>query len=132
MESISGRCLCGAVSFRVDPPLDYFGYCYCSRCRKKTGTGRATALKVAPEQLVWTQGEELVKRWDMPEARSFATSFCSICGSNLPHLTRSGREAIIPAGAVDSEIPIQPGSHEMWNSRANWVDVREPGLPAES
>ncbi len=121
-KTLRGSCLCGAVAFRVDPPFDYFGHCYCSRCRKKTGTARATALKVGAKQFGWTKGNDHVRRWDMPEARSFATSVCATCGSNLPHLTRSGREAIVPAGSLDSEIPMSPTSHDLWESRANWVE----------
>ncbi|MCZ6856125.1 MAG: GFA family protein [Gammaproteobacteria bacterium] len=121
-KELQGSCLCGAVAFRVVPPFDYFGHCHCSRCRKKTGTARATALKVDAAQLKWTKGQERVRRWDMPEARSFATSVCAICGANLPHLTRSGREAIIPAGSLDSDIPMSPTTNEHWESRANWVE----------
>ncbi len=122
-EALVGSCLCGAVAFRVAPPFEYFGHCYCSRCRKKTGTGRATALKVVAEQFAWTKGEESVRRWDMPEARSFATAVCATCGANLPHLTRSGREAIIPAGCIDSDIPIRAASHDLVGDKANWVEA---------
>ena len=38
---------------------------------------------------------------ELPTARSFATSFC---GSPLPHAARSGREVIIPAGALDGDL----------------------------
>jgi hypothetical protein len=118
-----GSCLCGAVAFRVEPPFAYFGHCYCSRCRKKTGTGRATALIVNANQLVWTKGEAEVRRWDMPEAHSFSTAVCTTCGANLPHLTRSGREAIVPAGSLDSDILMEPTSHDRLNDKANWVNA---------
>lgn len=124
-DVLLGSCLCGAVMFRVGPPFNYFGHCYCSRCRKKTGTARATALKVGANQFEWTKGQDHVRRWDMPEARSFATSVCSTCGANLPHLTRSGREVIIPAGSLDSDITLRPESHDLWEDRANWVDHGE-------
>src|SRR5437667_5711866 len=36
-------------------------------------------------------GEELTARFDLPSAKSFATTFCRNCGSPLPHHTRGGR-----------------------------------------
>ena len=96
-----GSCLCGSVTFAVDLPFDRFIHCHCSRCRKATGTAHASNAVVKAAALRWLQGEELVVRYDLPTARSFATSFCRTCGSPLPHLTRSGREAIVPAGAFD-------------------------------
>ncbi|WP_343299369.1 hypothetical protein [Bradyrhizobium yuanmingense] len=59
-------------------------------------------------------------RFDLPGARSFATAFRKICGSPMPHLTRSGREAIIHAGAFDEKLGAAPDRHVQWASRAPW------------
>jgi hypothetical protein len=119
-SSIRGSCLCGGVAFEVSLPFAKFGYCYCSRCRKATGSGRAAGAYVAPSQLRWLRGEELVRRWDLPTARSFATAFCTRCGCPVPHATRSGREMIVPAGSLDDEIPLEPKDVSEWESRAQW------------
>lgn len=117
---LRGSCLCGAVAFEVALPLSGFVYCHCSRCRKATGSGRAANLRVPPAQLRWIAGSELVARWDLPTARSFATAFCTRCGCPLPHATRSGREMIVPAGALDDPPPSAPSEHCEWESRAPW------------
>ena len=46
----------------------------------------------------------------------------------MPHLTRSGREAIIPAGAFDGPLDAKPDRHVHWASRAEWY-VHGDGLP---
>jgi hypothetical protein len=117
---LHGSCLCGGVAFAVDLPFDRFIHCHCSRCRKATGTAHATNAAVKAGALRWLRGEELLVRYDLPTARSFATSFCRTCGSPLPHLTRSGREVIIPAGAFDDELGVTPQRHMHWASRADW------------
>jgi len=117
---IRGGCLCGAVRFEIALPLLRFGYCYCSRCRKATGAGRSANAYVLPSQLVWLSGRELVSRWDLPEARSFATAVCGRCGCPAPRATRSGREVIVPAGSLDDAPPVSPGEHHEWDSRAPW------------
>jgi hypothetical protein len=119
---LRGSCLCGGVAFEIAPPLASFGYCYCSRCRKATGSGRAAGIYVAPAQLTWTRGAELVSRWDLPTARSFSTGFCTRCGCPMPHATRSGREMIVPAGALDDPPPFAPNEHREWESRAPWAE----------
>ncbi|MFI5316878.1 MAG: GFA family protein [Myxococcota bacterium] len=117
---IRGSCLCGAVRFEVALPFQRFGYCYCSRCRKATGAGRAANAYVRPAQIAWLSGEELVSRWDLPSARSFATAVCARCGSPLPHATRSGREVVVPAGSFDDPLPVAPSERFEWESRAPW------------
>jgi hypothetical protein len=117
-----GSCLCGAVVFAVDLPFERFLHCHCSRCRKATGTAHATNAVVKAAALHWLQGEDTVVRYDLPAARSFATSFCGKCGSPLPHLTRSGREATVPAGTFDGDLGVKPERHAHWASRADWYD----------
>ncbi|HKC51635.1 MAG TPA: GFA family protein [Myxococcota bacterium] len=77
-------------------------------------------MRVPPAQLRWVSGGELVSRWDLPTARSFATAFCTCCGCLMPHATRSGREMIVPAGALDDPPPSAPSGHHEWESRAPW------------
>lgn len=117
---IRGSCLCGGVAFEVEPPVLRFGYCYCSRCRKATGAGRAANLYVLPAQLTWRSGQELVSRWDLPSARSFATAVCTRCGCPVPHATRSGREMVVPAGSLDDPPPFAPREELELGSRAPW------------
>ena len=119
---LRGSCLCGAVSYQVQLPFTKFVNCHCSRCRKATGSAHAANAYVLPGAFRWTGGEKLVTRFDLPQARSFATSFCARCGSPLPHLTRSGREIVIPAGSFDEEPGVSPSSDVDWSSRAAWAN----------
>ncbi|MGJ5175713.1 GFA family protein [Bradyrhizobium oligotrophicum] len=130
MTIVRGSCLCGKVVFEVDGPFDKFLNCHCSRCRKASGTAHSCAVIVKAAALRWLQGEVSVTRFDLPQARSFTTAFCSRCGSPMPHLTRSGREAIIPAGSFDQPLGTAPDRHVHWASRADWY-VQGDGLRVE-
>ena len=125
---ISGSCLCGEIKFVLKGSLSDFGHCYCGRCRKATGSGRASVFIAKSEDLSWTNGAEKWKRWDMPTTSSFATSFCPQCGSHLPRLTRKGDFAVIPAGSIDNDLPIMPECHEHFASKANWISLDETDL----
>jgi hypothetical protein len=121
MTVVHGGCLCQTVGFEADLPFVKFVKCHCSRCRNATGSAFAANAYVLPSAFRWTRGQENVVRFDLPEARSFSTSFCRRCGSPLPHNTRSGREVIIPAGSLRDDPGVSPGIEACWSSRATWL-----------
>jgi hypothetical protein len=49
----------------------------------------------------------------------------------MPHVARSGREAIIHAGAFDDPLGAAPDRHVRWASRANWYRHGEKLLVEE-
>jgi hypothetical protein len=124
-EVLTGTCLCGAVAYEVWAPFLRFAHCYCGRCRKATGAGHASNLYCAPERFRWLRGEELTVRYDLASAKSFATVFCKVCGGPLPHLTRSGRELVVPAGSLDTAPSIPLSAQIFWASRAEWACVHD-------
>lgn len=119
-EILHGSCLCGAVRYRVRAPFARFTHCHCSRCRKATGTGHATNLFVEPANLDWIEGQDQAVRFDLPSARSFATTFCRTCGTPVPRLSRDGQRVIIPAGSLDDVPSTLPTARIYWGSRAPW------------
>ena len=118
---VRGGCLCRSVAFEVQLPFGKFLRCHCSRCRGATGSAFAVNAYVLPAAFRWTRGEDKVVRFDLPDARSFSTAFCRVCGSPLPHATRSGREVIIPAGALADDPGTSPTIDACWSSRARWL-----------
>ncbi|MES9990808.1 MAG: GFA family protein [Candidatus Thiodiazotropha sp.] len=128
-NSVTGSCLCGEVNYKIKGNLGIFQYCNCSRCRKFTGSALAANLLVAPNDFEWLKGEESVGRYELQEAKHFATCFCKKCGSSLPWLAQSGRAVIVPAGTLDEDPQIRPMQNIYCASRAVWY--RDPvELPA--
>ncbi len=128
-QILRGSCLCKSVRYEVRPPFLRFGHCYCSRCRKATGGVRSTNIAVNSDQFRWTQGEEMIKRYDLPEAKSFARQICSTCNSPVPHKSRDGQRVIVPTGTLDDVPPGKPSVHAYWSSRVSWVEINESNLP---
>ncbi len=121
-----GSCLCGAVAFEVEGEPLFFHYCHCSRCRRSTGSAHSANLMVRRERFRWVRGEELVGRFELPEARYFCTGWCTACGSSLPWVSRNGRYVVVPAGALEGDPPARPTESIHWASRAPWyVPVAE-------
>jgi len=119
-NKISGSCLCGKVSYQFEGPIRIFQYCHCSRCRKFTGSAHASSILIDPSQFEWLRGEEHVGRFELPEAKHYATSFCKHCGSSLPWLTQSGKAVIVPAGTLDDDPQARPIHNVYYTDRAPW------------
>lgn len=118
-----GSCLCGTVAYEILPPLGTFQYCHCSRCRKKSGSAHASNIFVKPGQFRWTRGEDRVTRFEMPEAEHYASMFCSVCGSSLPWLTKSGAIVVVPAGSLDDDPGVRPTRNIFRASGARWHEA---------
>ncbi len=119
---MKGSCLCGEVTYQIDPPFKIFQYCHCKRCQKFTGSAHASNLFVPPAQFRWLSGEDKVGRYEMPEAKYFATGFCQCCGSSLPWAVKGGKNIVVPAGTLDETPPIKPMHNIFWDSRAPWYE----------
>jgi len=123
-ETVTGSCLCGAVRYRVHGPWLRLRYCYCSRCRKTTGSAHASNLFAHADALAWTAGEKNIGRYDVPEAERFARCFCRTCGSPMPQLLRDASAWLVPAGSLDSFPIIAADARIFFASRAPWA---QPG-----
>jgi hypothetical protein len=133
---MKGSCLCGKVHYEITPPFKIFQYCHCSRCQKFSGSAFTPNLFVPPSQFQWLEGEDFVGRYELPEARYFATSFCKQCGSSLPWAVQGGQNIVVPVGTLDEDPEIQPQQNLFCGSRASWyispADLPEhEGMPAK-
>lgn len=121
MNTISGSCLCGAVTFHCDNRFDDFDLCHCTQCRKATGSAFVPNLFTAPDNIHWDAGADKVRRYDVP-GRSITNAFCNECGGALPYVSKGGRALIVPAGCLDGNPALAPQAHIFWSERAAWYE----------
>ncbi|WP_440876772.1 GFA family protein [Thalassotalea sp. PLHSN55] len=121
-KEIQGSCLCGKVSSVVTGPFKRFYQCYCDRCQKKTGSAFAALMFTTPDKIKWKSGEQLIKRFDLPEAARFSNCFCSECGSQVPYVSRDGAFLIVPAGYVEQDPEIRPSANIFWDEKPCWFE----------
>jgi hypothetical protein len=119
--NLTGSCLCGSVQYEIQGDSTAFYHCHCQRCRKASGTGHGSNIRVSPDTSIhWLKGEELLKRYKVPEAERYFNNFCSNCGSPMPKVVPEIGAVIVPAGSLDAEPNIKPGARIFWDSRAEW------------
>ncbi|MEJ2175134.1 MAG: GFA family protein [bacterium] len=118
-RTLTGSCLCGAVRYTVSGEAQRFYHCHCSRCRKASGSGHSSNLFVKGS-LTWDGGEELVRRFKLPQAERFTNAFCATCGGRVPRFIEQQGMVIIPAGSLDDEPEIRPQARIFQGSRTGW------------
>ncbi len=119
--TVTGSCLCGSVQYEVTGQTKRFYHCHCERCRKATGTGHASNLMISPQtSITWTKGEDMLARYKVPEAERFYNCFCKTCGGPMPRVVPELDAVLIPAGSIDTPVPIAPQSRIFNDSRVDW------------
>jgi hypothetical protein len=124
----SGSCACGKMRFELDGRPFRMHHCHCTRCQHSRGGAHATNVLYKIEALRYTQGEELLADFSLPEAKFFGTSFCSQCGGAMPRRTVSGGVAVVPIGALDSDPEIHPMAHQWVSAKVPWFEIHD-GVP---
>jgi hypothetical protein len=114
---LTGGCLCGGVRFEISEPLVSAGYCHCTRCQRRTGTGASPQGRIVPGSLRVTAGENLIK------------VFCSACGSSLWSLVpNDGSIASVRLGTLDGDPGIRPSYRQFVAYAAPWEPLPDDGL----
>jgi hypothetical protein len=125
---LGGGCMCGGVRFEVTAPLQFAGYCHCTRCQRRTGTAAAVSARIAPGSLRILKGGELIRIYRPPDG--FEKVFCSECGSALWSRHRDDPEILsVRLGAFDEDPGIRPSYHQFVAYAAPWEPIPDDGLP---
>ena len=119
-ENYSGSCICGSIRYEISGEFRFFFHCHCGRCRKSTGTAHASNVILKPDTVAWTEGEELIGTFKVPDAKHFYTAFCKNCGSPMPRISPDQSVAAIPAGTLDTSPDLKPTARIFYASRTGW------------
>jgi hypothetical protein len=116
---ITGRCLCGAVSYTVDAEPVVQAVCHCTDCQRQTG-GPYSVIVGVPAGALTVGGETLSSYTTIGEDHGGATerSFCTACGAPVfSHAAVMPEVVFLKAGSLDDASWVQP-SVEAWTRSA--------------
>lgn len=126
-QPLEGGCLCGAVRYRITAPFLSAGYCHCTHCQRRTGTGSSANGRVPQDGFELLQGAEQLRSFQPPEGRP--KIFCATCGSALfsGHPLSDGQVAV-RLGTLDGDPGIRPQYRAFVSSAATWEPPPDDGL----
>ena len=113
-----GSCLCGAIRFDFDNAAVAIAVgCYCTNCRKVSGSQYGVYLQVNRSGFRWLSGEEHTATYESSPGNRRA--FCPTCGSIAPCPTAYGAIRV-PGGALDEDPGVMPEAILFSASKAGW------------
>jgi hypothetical protein len=118
-SKISGRCLCGAVTYTADAEPVIHAVCHCTDCQRQTGNPFSVIVGV-PRAAFHVDGDTLASFATIGEDHGGETerSFCSNCGSPLFSMAAAAPDfAFVKVGTLDDSSWVQPAV-EVWTRSA--------------
>ncbi|QKS00749.1 GFA family protein [Sphingomonas sp. CL5.1] len=114
----SGRCHCGAVTWRATGEPKHHAICHCDDCRRWSGAPLVGWIAF-DEGEVEIAGE--TRAYHSSEAAT--REFCAACGTGLFYRNPSALPGIvdIQSGTMDDPEAVPPGAHIMTKHRLGWT-----------
>ncbi len=123
-STLTGRCLCGAVRYRITAPPKLMVYCHCTHCRAASGSSFATNVLVAPGDFEIEEGAGVLGTFESRPGK--LRHFCTRCGSPVYNRMADGSGLLpVRAGTLDRDPGMRPSRHIWVRSKAPWIDLAD-------
>jgi hypothetical protein len=121
--SITGRCLCGSVTYSADTEPMVVALCHCDDCQRQSGAAFSVNVLIDRAALV-IEGDSL-RTYETVGADSGQPReriFCSTCGSSLMTiLAERENVAVLKAGTLDDKSWVSPNVELFTDFEHPWV-----------
>ncbi|MFO1402740.1 MAG: GFA family protein [Steroidobacteraceae bacterium] len=126
MSDRTGRCLCGAVTFKLTAEPLATRVCWCRDCQHLAANGTVNVLVPAESLHVSGALSEHTKRAD--SGSDVTRQFCPACGTHL-FAKSSARPQfrVVRAGNLDEPSSVRPGMNIWASSAPGWACL-DPAL----
>ena len=122
---VRGSCQCGAIAFHVTGAIEAAYNCHCWRCRHARAAAHSSNGFTSFDGVRFLKGEDHLKSYKVPEARTFTQVFCDVCSSAMPQRDAERKIAFIPLGSLDDDPGIKPAEHIFVAYKAGWHDITD-------
>jgi hypothetical protein len=132
-KPLTGRCLCGSVTYSVDAEPIAQAVCHCTNCQRQTSSPFSVVVGV-PRDTFEVEGDTLASFSTTADDHGGETqrNFCSACGSPLFSITPAAPQFVfIKAGSLDDSSWLEPAL-EVWTRSAQpWAPHFESATQLE-
>ena len=125
-QPLTGGCLCGAVRYVVEAPVERLAVCYCTDCQRATSAGGSINAVVPASAFRLTKGRTKVFSKTADSGHTLDRHFCGDCGSWLFNPMGGDQDRIVlKAGAFDRHDGMAVGLNLWTRSRPAWALIDE-------
>jgi hypothetical protein len=120
MKELTGRCLCGAVSYRISEKPVITRVCWCRACQHLAANGTVNVL--VPTSALESSGKLSEYLSIADSGNEMRRRFCPLCGSHLfANSSARPQFTVVRAGTLDDPSSVHP-TMNIWASRApDWA-----------
>lgn len=129
MSKLTGKCLCGEISFEADGDVPVMANCHCTDCRQSTGSAFA-ALMFMKQSDVTVTGTPKTFQHGSDAGTTMTKHFCGTCGTPL-FTQNSAREGMLGlrAGIIIEQDEFAPKVNVYVSSKMN-ATALDGAIPA--
>ena len=134
-SSLSGRCLCGAITYTADADPLFTAVCHCKDCQRQSAAPFSIVVGV-PRAAFVLEGDTLKSFTTVGEDHGGKNErhFCGECGSPIFTANEHWPDVyIVKAGTLDDTSWLQP-QLEIWTDSAQpWTErfTDRPSIPRD-
>jgi hypothetical protein len=122
-QTLTGHCMCGAVSYKISTPPVAVGLCHCDRCRPQAGSAFSTVMFVQRNAFE-INGETAVFEDVGSSGLRALRRYCPQCGSPLTtEADVTPTLFFVKAGGLDQTDWLRPTFEMFVSRRMPWVSA---------
>jgi hypothetical protein len=122
-KTYTGGCLCGAVRYEAEGEPQFAGHCYCSDCRKASGSGFIPFMGFASTAVRFS-GETRQFRSKAANGGEAVRNSCPVCGGLVfGGVVGEDISHTIYAGSLDDPSAFEPRIAIFTQGRPAWAII---------
>ena len=121
MAELSGRCACGAVTWRTSAKPIWAGHCHCDSCRRASSAPVTSFFGVPRGSVDWA-GDVAINA----SSEKVRRGYCPSCGSQMYYQSEVWpEETHLYAATMDDPSLFRPEAHYHYGERLPWFEVTD-------
>lgn len=129
---LTGRCGCGAVTYRMKRPPMFVHCCHCTECQRQTGSAFVLNGLIEAD-CVEVEGAMTEVEVPSPSGKGQMIARCADCGVAVYscYLIRGRQMLFVRLGTLDDPSACPPDVHIFTDSKQPWLDLPKdvPSFP---
>jgi len=120
---VTGRCLCGAITYAAQIDAERVGICHCTDCQVNSGTAFGVVAPVVDGRFELLSGKLAGYTKIAESGRPRLLSFCATCGTRIHACTEGDPSAFfsLRLGTIDQRAALRPSVQVWHRSALPWI-----------
>ena len=128
--SFTGRCSCGAVTYRLMSAPMFVHCCHCLDCQRQTGSAFVLNAIIEADRVALLTGETRPYPQPTDSGRAHVIHRCPLCGTAIWSNYGGRTQArFVRVGTLEDPTAVKPDVHIFTRSKQPWV-LLPPDIPA--